>query len=77
MEKFAKGTVVRLKSGGPYMTVHGINNENYECRWFDKEGKLISDIFSEETLVSKKELDEKGNEQIREFYKTFKQEEKD
>ncbi len=77
MNQFIKGSVVRLKSGGPYMTVRAINNEDYECQWFDKDGKLISNTFSEETLISKEEIEKRTNEQIREFYKTFKQEYKD
>ena len=77
MDQFTKGSVVRLKSGGPYMTVHAINNEDYECQWFDKDGKLISNIFPEETLISKEEIEKQGNEQMQEFYKTFKREDKD
>lgn len=48
------GDVVRLKSGGPDMTIsecplknaHGEDNPNYvKCKWFDKEGQLSNGTF--------------------------------
>jgi uncharacterized protein YodC (DUF2158 family) len=30
------GDVVQLKSGGPLMTVHAINDAGVVCTWFDK-----------------------------------------
>ncbi len=29
------GSLVRLKSGGPVMTVINVNTSAVECRWFD------------------------------------------
>lgn len=55
-QAFAPGTVVRLKSGGPKMTVvdHGKYNynsyESYKCKWFDEKNKLTEDTFREEEL---------------------------
>ena len=43
MEKtFEIGTLVRLKSGGPVMTVDGIYTDNgsLSCAFFDDEGKF-------------------------------------
>jgi uncharacterized protein YodC (DUF2158 family) len=46
-----KGDVVRLKSGGPDMTVESeLKPGRFVCHWFDKEGKLQSATFNEETL---------------------------
>ncbi len=55
---FQPGAVVRLKSGGPQMTVvqkgagraSGINPDAYKCRWFQQDGKLIEDYFLEAEL---------------------------
>lgn len=47
-----KGDVVKLKSGGPNMTISFIDNEfgtMFECQWFDK-GELKHATFSPETL---------------------------
>ena len=55
-EKFGKGSVVRLKSGGPKMTVvdfgkYGYGDEeSYKCRWFDEKKKLTEGTFTEEEL---------------------------
>ena len=39
MEKFQVGVTVRLKSGGPKMTVYdSTNDSNIATVWFDKEG---------------------------------------
>lgn len=31
------GDLVKLKSGGPIMTVRSVHENNIECEWFDKE----------------------------------------
>jgi uncharacterized protein YodC (DUF2158 family) len=55
-QRFKTGDVVRLKSGGPTMTVadYGKYNysefDSYKCRWFDEKKKLTEDVFSEEEL---------------------------
>jgi uncharacterized protein YodC (DUF2158 family) len=56
---FKSGDVVRIKSGGPLMTVIGpIVNEfdadgsvlAYSCCWFVGQGKFRSGIFYQDTL---------------------------
>ena len=55
---FTSGDIVRLKSGGPKMTVLGLDrhtpnnaapaNETsvFACKWFDRNGKLHTDAFA-------------------------------
>jgi len=58
MIKFDDGKIVKLKSGGPKMTIVEMTiveswNEEYplyKCRWFDKEGLLQDEVFEEHTL---------------------------
>lgn len=51
--EWKEGDVVRLKSGGPLMTVqhksNGRTNE-YRCTWFDDSAKFCSSVFRGETL---------------------------
>lgn len=50
--KFAVGDVVKLKSGGPDMTVRNLPSEltkTYTCQWFAGK-KLESGHFAEESL---------------------------
>lgn len=47
--KFNIGDVVKLKSGGPKMTVSSIEDKACKCVWFDQSSK-IEDSFSEELL---------------------------
>jgi uncharacterized protein YodC (DUF2158 family) len=56
-QKFQCGDVVRLKSGGPKMTVvdfgeyeFGGDKGSYKCRWFDDKHKLVEGIFTEAEL---------------------------
>jgi uncharacterized protein YodC (DUF2158 family) len=55
-QKFKVGDVVRLKSGGPSMTVANYGRYNYDkkekylCRWFDDRHKHSEGVFSEEEL---------------------------
>ncbi|MGU5813783.1 YodC family protein [Aeromonas hydrophila] len=51
------GDVVRLKSGGPFMTVTAqMHDGDWECRWF-VEGKESSAVLPPEALHSKAEAD--------------------
>ena len=68
VQKFANGDVVKLKSGGPKMTISGFNQQKqnnvqlakfkYLCLWFDSEGKEKKTWFNEEVLnpVTKDEI---------------------
>lgn len=48
--KFKSGEVVRLKSGGPSMTVGGYDSVGMViCRWFDGKAPM-SDTFDEDSL---------------------------
>lgn len=40
------GMVVVLKSGGPHMTVHYIQNEVAFCKWFLENGEIRSEKFN-------------------------------
>lgn len=56
-QKFAKGTVVRLKSGGPTMTVvdlgeYDFKTDVYLCRWFDAKNEPKSETFGEAEIES-------------------------
>lgn len=40
------GRVVRLMAGGPAMTVHGLDEDNFIiCMWFTRDGELHRDKF--------------------------------
>ena len=52
------GDIVRLKSGGPEMTVRKVNSDigggfsgSYQCQWFAGK-KLDSGVFPQESLVA-------------------------
>ena len=51
---FQKGDVVRLKSGGPTMTIENIQEfatgTVVICTWFDKDNKYFSRTFSPEVI---------------------------
>jgi uncharacterized protein YodC (DUF2158 family) len=55
-QTFEDGAKVRLKSGGPTMTVvdfgkYGYSNkESYKCRWFDQKNSLTEATFTEPEL---------------------------
>jgi len=49
MQKFTIGNRVRLKSGGPLMTVVGSNQIVVGCTWFS-ESKLHTEVFQHEWL---------------------------
>jgi uncharacterized protein YodC (DUF2158 family) len=50
-ETFKPGDTVRMKSGGPLMTVDSINNEELWCEWFDEKNQPQSRSFKQHTLV--------------------------
>jgi len=54
MEIFEPGQIVRLKSGGPKMTIKGSDKDagsgTWACQWFDRNGKIQSDTFPEDML---------------------------
>lgn len=45
MSQFKTGDVVRLKSGGPKMTVKEEGDSIVSCQWFDRNGKTHTDKF--------------------------------
>ncbi|MDM1295886.1 DUF2158 domain-containing protein [Sphingobacterium sp. N143] len=60
-KKFSKGDVVRLKSGGPKMTIEGYeivmgwdftseSDDTVVCKWFDSNEVLQVQKFNHETL---------------------------
>lgn len=49
--QFKLGDVVRLKSGGPKMTVAEVTNDGYiDCEWFADEGPTYGWLFEPEML---------------------------
>lgn len=51
MQKIKVGMVVRLKSGGPELTVKFYTSlETWQCSWFDTKGELKESDFAEEQL---------------------------
>lgn len=54
MSQFNKGDTVKLKSGGPIMTVGGEINGKLECHWFNStngtEHAHKSELFERELL---------------------------
>ncbi|MBX3267048.1 MAG: DUF2158 domain-containing protein [Acidobacteria bacterium] len=57
------GEIVRLKSGGPKMTVKDIVDDDLgtvECEWFSKDGEIRSAIFKADTLKVSSTLDSHG-----------------
>lgn len=51
MSNLKTGDTVWLKSGGPQMTIHDIDNDNYSCRWFDEKNKLQRGTFKANDLT--------------------------
>ena len=50
MQPFEKGDVVRLKSGGPKMTVDEVEESQVYCVWFDDKNTRKQDRFEAATL---------------------------
>ena len=62
MAKYDVGDIVKLKSGGPKMTIRGKHEHSgqFFCQWFAG-SKLSDGLFPPESLVRvKEEKDEKG-----------------
>jgi uncharacterized protein YodC (DUF2158 family) len=50
-QKFKAGDIVRLRSGGPQMTVVEYSPDNtYRCKWFDAKYNLSESSFVEDEL---------------------------
>lgn len=49
-KEFTIGSVVRLKSGGPKMTVTSINEDKVTCQWFGDGKNLSQGEFLDKTL---------------------------
>lgn len=48
---FKEGDVLRLKSGGPKMTVLKVDADGcVSCKWFDRNGKIHTDSFTSEMV---------------------------
>jgi uncharacterized protein YodC (DUF2158 family) len=47
---FRSGSLVRLRSGGPLMTVKGIKGDQVECFWTDLNGQINADSFPLDVL---------------------------
>lgn len=58
--QFKIGDVVRLKSGGPPMTVTSATEAHAECHWFLKEGKPSFKRFPQAALEEATPLAVKG-----------------
>ena len=53
MAKFTRGNTVRLKSGGPLMTVYvAEHDDDIWCMWFDKDQKRVEASFHADALVA-------------------------
>jgi uncharacterized protein YodC (DUF2158 family) len=47
---FQRGELVRLRSGGPAMTVNSINGDQVDCYWTDSSGQPSADKFPIDVL---------------------------
>lgn len=47
---FRSGNLVRLRSGGPLMTVKGIKGDQVDCFWTDGSGQINADSFPVDVL---------------------------
>lgn len=48
-DHFNVGATVRLKSGGPVMTVGKIEAGRYNCKWFDEKKKEFEFLWFDES----------------------------
>ncbi len=44
-DQIKPGDRVRMRSGGPLMTVHAVNGDNIDCQWFTQDAELRSATF--------------------------------
>lgn len=51
VEAITEGDTVRLRSGGPLMTVTNVTGENVTCEWFDTQDQAQSRTFKALALV--------------------------
>jgi uncharacterized protein YodC (DUF2158 family) len=49
------GDVVRLRSGGPVMTVRRMNHDGVMCEWFDDQNHVESRLFEGAMLIREEE----------------------
>jgi uncharacterized protein YodC (DUF2158 family) len=69
MENFEVGDVVRLKSGGPMMTVTGMRYDiEYICQWF-VDTKAFSGFYPASALYSKHQVEEEEQQRTKLFAK--------
>jgi uncharacterized protein YodC (DUF2158 family) len=47
---FRSGNLVRLRSGGPLMTVKDIKGDQVDCFWTDANGEINADSFPVDVL---------------------------
>ena len=47
---FRSGNLVRLRSGGPLMTVKGMKGDQVDCFWSDGNGEINADSFPVDVL---------------------------
>ena len=45
------GDVVKLKSGGPWMTVYKIEGDEISCVWFPNDNDAVSRSFNKNVLL--------------------------
>ncbi len=50
MANFVAGDTVRLKSGGPLMTVNAVEDDDVHASWFDDKSVLKHSTFKESVL---------------------------
>jgi uncharacterized protein YodC (DUF2158 family) len=68
---FTVGTTVKLKSGGPTMTIQAIADDSVTCVWFDKgklrKSKFLADMLEDSDRVGEllKRIEEAKKEEER------------
>lgn len=50
-DQIVEGDTVRMKSGGPLMTVASISGENANCEWFDNKDQAQFKQFRLSSIV--------------------------